>query len=198
MRKALLLAIPLLVLACDREPVAPAAEGGISANYMNNPDNGNPRIWRYETSFFMAWNDNGLRVTHRTDPTSAYGDCFEFAPPGAAEWNERLFGPPELSSRWMANVQAEVWITVRDLTQPGTCAGNLLIAEGWGRLLYNDNDEFAGANLDRKNANAWSYRATGDLVTPDGRTLRYSGHAHFTWDRGDNVIHGENYQIILR
>jgi hypothetical protein len=78
-----------------------------------------------------------------------------------------------------------VWITVRDLAQPGDCFDALLIAEGPGSLYGTDNDLF-GVDPGASNTNAWGWSATGALTTPGGAEVGYSGHARSMFsERGD-------------
>jgi hypothetical protein len=65
------------------------------------------------------------------------------------------------------------------VTQAGDCYGNKLIAEGLGQMHYTDNDLFGVVEGD-ENANAWGFSGRATVVTPDRRSLSYTGHARFT------------------
>lgn len=153
------------------------AHGALASDWMNNPDNGNLRIVRFEEEFAVSWSDasNGLRATHSTFPLGP--DC------GPQEeldpLNQQIVGtidPDDFFASWLRwHAKGSVWVTVRDLTQPGDCFGNRLVAEGWGELINTDNDLFGLAPGD-KNANAWGAMATGTLTAVDGSLFRYEGH----------------------
>lgn len=188
LRSALFIVSVLLVVpACEREAVAPVDAAVPAFSWMNNPDNGNPRIVRFEEEFILCWSDaeNGLRACHSTIPL---GDADEpdCGPQEVLDPVERqdvgLFDPNvEFFVNWLhAHVKGEVWITVRDETQPGSCFDNELIAEGRGKVHYTDNDLF-GAGPEHPNTNAFGFRAQGQLITPEGATVQYNGHVHSTF-----------------
>jgi hypothetical protein len=189
LRSALFMVSVLLVVpACEREPVALADAEILASSWMNNPDNGNPRISRFEGEAIFCWSDaeNGLRACHSTIPLGE-GDEADCGP-------QEVLDPVEVQDvglfdtnvdffvNWLRrNAKGQVWITVRDETQPGTCFDNELIAEGWGEFHINDNDVF-GTLPDDHNANAWGFRAQGRLTTPEGGTVAYNGHLHFRFN----------------
>lgn len=178
MRRLAIALVPLLLFACDRQPVAPSIDDGPALNWMNNPDNGNPKILRYEWSFTISWTDptNGLRASHTTNPGLWAGQgCGPTSPVALVETQDVVQGPIELESRWIEVGQAtDIWIVVRDVTQAGDCFGALLVAEGTGRLTYNDNDYFSYL-ANRANVNTWGFRAQGNLTAVDGTILDYNG-----------------------
>ncbi len=200
MKKTIFLALPLLLLACGREPVAPHASS-LNANFMNNPDNGNPRIWRGVADLAISWTDpgNGLRALHRTTPVAGSG-CAEFEPAGGIDWQELWWEDANdiFASRLIENNIGNVFIVIRDLNVPGTCFGGTLVASGWGTIHRNDNDILSGNPNYRNNKNAFSFRAHGALTTPTGETVQYNGHAHITWDPDQDVVTGVTYQVVVR
>ena len=168
--------------ACDRQPVAPSDPEAPAYNWMNNPDVGNIRITRFEEGFIACWSDatNGLRACHSTIPlgdgTLSCGPQAVLDPIQVQQVG--LIDELDFFASWLHhNTKGTVWITVRDLTQPGDCAGNRLVAEGWGTVHYTDNDLFGTAPGDR-NANAWGFIASGKLTAPDGETVGYTGQTH--------------------
>ena len=179
--------------SCDSSSsLAPAARGDPAFNWMNNPDNGNVRIMRFEDVFIVCWSDdeNGLRACHSTIPLGD-GTETDCGPQDVLDPVENQFvgliDEIDFFASWLhANAKGRVWITVRDLTQPGDCFDNLLVAEGWGRAHYVDNDLF-GVGEGDKNANAWGFRAQGKLTTPDGGTLVYNGHFHGVFNRASDL-----------
>lgn len=190
MPKYALLIVSLLtgLTACDRQPAAPATEDTPSLNWMNNPDNGNIRIARFQEHFAFSWTDprNGLRATHTTFPIpfmdAPETDCGpqeELTPLDVQDVG--LIDAIDLfASQIRRNMEGPLWVIIRDVNQAGSCYGNRLIAEGWGEMHYSDNDLF-GAGPEDNNANAWGFGGKGTLVTPQGEQVRYSGHARFTF-----------------
>lgn len=189
MPKRFLFVLSLLIglAACDRQPVAPAGGDTHAFNWMNNPDNGNVRITRYESEFIVCWSDatNGLRACHSTIPLGdgTETDCGPQAVLDPIEVQEvGLIDEIDFFASWLhLNAKGKLWVTVRDLTQPGDCFDNKLIAEGWGRVHNNDNDLF-GTGPGDNNANAWGFRGHGRLTTPGGRRVVYNGHIHFRFN----------------
>ena len=187
MPKRTLLVLPLLIglAACDRQPVAPSDGGTPAYNWMNNPYNGNLRITRFEDGFGACWSDatNGLRACHTTFPLGdgTETDCGPQAllDPIPLQW-VGVIDPIDFFASWLRqNARGTVWITVRDLTQPGACFDNKLVAEGWGTVQNNDNDLLGTPG---NNANAWRFAGHGELTTPAGGTVRYNGHIHFRFN----------------
>jgi hypothetical protein len=189
-RPWLVLAPLLLIAACGQEPAEPAgapvqaSDAGPSFSWMNNPDNGNINIFRFEDGYAICWNDSetSLRACHSTLPLG-----------GGTEPDCGLQGDEEpVAQQWAQTgenvrmvLQGPVWITVRDLAQAGDCFDALLIAEGPGSLYGTDNDLF-GVDPDASNTNAWGWSATGALTTPGGAEVGYSGHARSMFsERGD-------------
>ena len=176
--------------ACDRQPVAPADSDAPAYNWMNNSDNGNLRITRFEDGFIACWSDNeagaatGLRACHSTFPL---GDGTETGcgpqsnlDPIQVQW-VGVIDEIDLFASWIhQNAKGQLWITVRDLDQPGTCFGSRLVAQGMGTIHNNDNDLFGTPG---NNANAWRFGAQGRLRTPAGGTVTYSGHLNFRFNQ---------------
>jgi hypothetical protein len=184
--KVLVLALPAAMLAaCNEQPAAPAQQThALVANFTNNPDNGNPKIFRGTTGFFaISWSDNtnGLRASHWTYQASA--GCGDTPAGGYLDFQEltKLDPNDTAATRYMANAKGPVWIRVRDLNNPGDCFGDgTLVASGWGTLHYTDNDETGGGS-NRNNTNAFGFTAQGTLTTVDGKQVNYSGHSNCTW-----------------
>lgn len=175
--------------ACARQPNAPAGDETPAFDWTNNLDNGNLRITRFESEFITCWSDatNGLRACHSTIPLGdgTETDCGPQAELDPVQVQDvGLFDPDvPFFVNWLhENLKGAVWVTVRDLTQPGTCFDNRLVAEGWGNIHYTDNDLFGVGGPDR-NANAWGFRSQGRLTSPAGSRVNYSGHTHFRFNR---------------
>jgi len=152
---------------------------------MNNTDNGNVRIARFEEHFAVSWTDprNGLRATHTTFPIpfpedvpeTDCGPQVDLDPLDVQDVGE-FIDSEEFFRSWLhRNEKGSLWVIIRDVNQVGDCYGNKLIAEGPGEMHYTDNDLF-GFVEGETHANAWGFGARGTLTTPDGRTVHYSGH----------------------
>jgi len=198
-RKSLLLAIPLLVLACDREPLAPARSHEVAANYMNNPDNGNLHIWRNQYGgIAVGWTDpsSGLRAHHYTEPV-VNGTCGTAGPTSALDWQEIVW-PDSIdfyASRFIANARGEVYIIVMDRLTPGTCFGSQEVAEGWGTMHFLDTDEISWYPNDRHNVDSFGWSVHGVLTAPDGSSVRYDGRAHQSYNPDTGIGHGMVLQV---
>jgi hypothetical protein len=213
MRRATLLLLPLFLLACDPAPVAPPLDMSPSFNYMNNPDNGNPQIWRNEWDAAYRWLDGSLRVTVTTFPIGGQGTCGTDDYLDTWEWQDLVFGDDwtdPLTRLIETGQQNAVWIVVDDVSTAGGCfvtttypGGGTLLAEGIGKARNNDNDLWGIANGtpetddDDPWTNAWGFRATGQLSDPDGNPISVSGHLHCTYSSGDAAGRCQT-QIILR
>lgn len=195
MRRPSFLLLPLLVLACsDQTPVEPLVEQP-AFNFLNNPDNGNFRIWRFQDAILTCWTDpgSGLRACHATVPLGGGSDpdCGLQSPADPIAW--QMVVVDEEAVRVAANVLGDVWITVRNTNVAGVCFGSDLVAEGWGSLHYTDNDAFGvGSN----NANQWGFTASGLLTTPAGDLATYAGHARFNWNQ-NQLFQVRSLQVVL-
>jgi hypothetical protein len=200
MRKLTLILIPLLLSACGQEPAAPVANQAPTFDFMNNPDNGNPRIYRIgDDGFAVAWTDprTNLRATHWTDRFVVTPGCGDFEGGPISRQEVGLIDADDLfASQLRVNEKGPVWIIVRDLNQPGDCFGASLVAEGWGQAHYTDNDAFF-IGPERPNANAWGYMGEGALTAPDGSTLQYAGSLRFAVTN-DGTFRVERPQITIR
>lgn len=200
------LAFLALSAACTDQATAPQPQASptLASSFMNNPDNGNPRIWRGSNDEYgLSWTDpsNGLRASHWT--FHAVEGCGETPDGGSIDFQEvvREDFDDFFASRLILNAMGKVWIRIRDLNTPGDCFGAKFVASGWGTLHLNDNDEISGyPGNPRHNANAWSFRAQGTLTTPDGRKVQYSGYMHYTWlglDAGYGNFQVENFKVSV-
>jgi hypothetical protein len=185
----IILSLLVGVVACDRHPTGPATGNDAVLNWMNNEDNGNIRIQRFKEEFAFSWTDptNGLRATHTTFPIPFLDkperDCGlqgkRLDPLDVQDVGLFLEGDLFFTSWLRRNEKGGVWVIIRDVSQSGDCYGNKLIAEGPGRIHYTDNDLFGVVEGD-ENANAFGVGASATVVTPDGRSLSYTGHGRFT------------------
>ena len=177
--RILAIAVALALMGCGREADMATAPPAPAFDFSNNPDNGNPRVFRYQDEFGVAWTDpgSGLRVTHWSTRFLVEPGCGDFEGRGPIAFQQvGLLDLADIfASQLRVNAMGDVWVIVRDLNQPGNCFGAALVAEGWGSIHYTDNDAF-GLGPNQPNANAWGYIGDGVLTTPTGGTVRYSGH----------------------
>ena len=183
--------IPLVVVlalfvavSCDQQPVEPAADQVAEApafDWMNNPDNGNFKVYRDAFAWINCWSDaeNGLRVCQGNAPLGGgtpEPDCGLQQVEAPASYQDVGFYVGDVPESWLhAHMRGDAWITIRDETTPGTCFGDALVAEGWGRMSSNDNDVFGTG--DGANANTWRFRGRGKLTAvADGSEVMYNGH----------------------
>lgn len=180
----LLLLLTALTVACGEPSTAPRpAAPALNADFMNNPDVGNGVVFRSGSDFAICWTDfsNGLRVCQRTQAFPG-GECGIFDPIGPVGEQDVVARRDQadfFSSEVVVNLMGKMWITVRDLTQPGDCYGARRVAEGWGSLHYTDNDEFSPFNPGDKSTDAFGFMGQGSLTASDGSRVLYSGHARY-------------------
>lgn len=202
MRRLLaVIALGAVVAACSEQATSPrASTPAVAADFMNNPDNGNPRIFRGEYDWGIAWTDasHGLRAIHRTYPLTGVGcDEFEAGPLVAAPEVAWIDAADFMASRFVLNAKGDVWIIIRDTNAPGDCLGNRLVAAGWGKIHINDNDELAYYPNSRNNMDAVGCSAQGTLTTPDGGTVEYSGFWRYTFDPDAYTVIHESFKVSV-
>lgn len=184
--------IPIVVLlalfvavSCDQQPLQQTPDQittEANFDFLNNPDNGNPRIWRGEDYWRFCWSDAEseyrYRVCHVSYP-------LEGGPPQACDIPD--LGPPlahqdigdwDVDNPFIHHViKGDTWVVVRDTWVEGDCFGSVEVASGWGKFMVNDNDVFGTAEGDN-NANTWQFKGNGQLMTPDGAKVAYNGRLH--------------------
>lgn len=191
-RSLALLALGAVLVACSEQATSPQpGTPAIAADFMNNPDGGLPVVARYQLdNFVAAWNNsptNTVRAYHTTFPLSAaYG----------AAWDDAVCGPTNPTpgmhlqevahwdhndplSVWIQNGVADVWIVLLDRTSSGPCNTLPVIASGWGKLHYTDNNATAAWGGHAPGIqDTWTFRAEGSLRTPAGAPVQYNGLMH--------------------
>jgi hypothetical protein len=177
-----------LAVACTDQATAPEQQQtpAIAADFMNNPDGGGAVVDRFAWGYWnVAWNNlpaNTVRVYHTTFPLSWAGIPWDDAVCGpqnvgpamhfqeVAHWDH--LNPDDV---WIQNGMGDVWIAIVDRTASGPCNTRPLIASGWGRIHYTDNN-VTGLGRDQ---NAWTFRAEGLLtMAATGEQVRYRGLWH--------------------
>jgi hypothetical protein len=180
---ASVLVLSALIASCTDQPTA--TEGPTldapSLNFMNNPDNGNPKVWRYEDGAFLLIfdSDSPLVAVHTTFPNCGG----ELQPVSVQEIVDNPNDP--FSDQVRQLLQADdINIYIVDLSASGACFGFGLVASGTGNLVNTDNDFWAFLH-DNPNANAFGFTAQGSLTSPGGAGVRYSGVSKCVWDGDD-------------
>lgn len=183
------LIVAIVAVACTEQLTAPKAATRapartMKADFMNNPDVTNGVIMRSGEEFAICWTDptNHLRVCHRTEQFPG-GDCGVFDPIGGID-NQAVVTLTDPNDFFAAQVHinqmGRLWVTVRDLSQPGTCYGAKRIGEGWGNIHYTDNDLF-GTDPSQPSTNTSGFSARATLTASDGSTIGYNGRARFVF-----------------
>ncbi len=193
----------VLLVGCTEQNVPTASTDALPTpafNWLNNPDNGNFRISRFEDAFAACWTDprTGLRACHATIPLGGgtEPDCGLQELGDPADFQQVIIDADAF--RIMTNSVGELFITIRDLTTAGDCFGAALVAEGSGTMRYTDNDTFGSVV---NNTNAWGFMARGNLTTTGGAPAKYSGHARFNFgfdNQGEFFFRPLSLEVNLR
>lgn len=204
--KVIVLALPVaLLVACKDQPSAPRQQTpAIAADFMNNPDNGNPRIWRYGNSvWWIYWEDGRYGAWHISGPYRIGMDP-AVCGPDHGYFTEGQIVWPEQEEWWTSIVHShdmgDLWVVILDKETPGDCLGKAVVAQGPAtfRAIYTDaGDAWFGIDNGRANSSIMNFASEGDLTTPAGGTVRYNGHLHLTW-AADNLLKNSSAQVILR
>jgi hypothetical protein len=199
MRTTLACRVPAAVLAlllsgCSTEATSPYRMRTPAYDWMNTPDNGNVRIARYQEGYFISWTDpvTGLRALHTNIPlSSACGPQVALDPIDVQDVG--LLTDPKIHEL----VKGPVAIIIRDVSQPGTCFGKKLVAEGSGDLTGTDNDFFGSFAV--SNTNSFGWIAEGNVTTLDGASHHYNGHLRVTARfLGGDPTDPANYDVQAR
>lgn len=198
----LLSLIGIVAVSCDQKLVEPGADQAVaeapSFDWMNNPDNGNVKIYRSYEDFTLCISfDNlpNIRACHSNLPLGGEEpDCgLQQAEAPNSYQDVSSFKEDEFFDNDFHMVRkGDVWVTVRDQSQAGDCFGDALVAEGWAKYVGTDNDIFGAG--DDKHTNSWSNSFTGKLMTPGGEEVSYSATGQHLWSvkKGFRAFHKVN------
>ena len=175
MRRIVLLIVPLLVFACDRQPAAP--DIAPTLDIANAPPFSGV-VWRGETWEALTWADpkTGMRLSVGYDPVA---DCSgDFEPLSWLSF-QALDLPSRLGLLELGTAQASVWgFTEYDCD---LFSSEQPLAIGEAHFRYTDNDFFwSGEN----NANAWGFLVNGTLVASDGGAAQLAAHLRAVSGKG--------------
>ncbi len=175
----------------------------ISNALLKPPAQSGPYVFRTETNIFgliAAAGDerSGMTVFIGGDLAGAClgePDPFDTAPLLEID-------VPEDADRFIQLQKGEVRTSVyKGVFTGGSFCGfafsHELIASGTSNLVLTDNDLLTFLTTDNKNANSFGWKATGQLTTPGGETIGFTGISRAVWDGVDfNNIRWNN-KIIL-
>jgi hypothetical protein len=187
MRRTLTLLVAGALVAatgCDRQPVAPVQEADAPApvfNFNNNPDGGSLHIYRSENYAFFVVYDDATPLAAVLSSTPDCGGVLEPADVQRVVENPYDFYSSQIHELLVAD---PINIFIVDLSAPGACFGQELVASGTGKLVSTDNDLLTVLR-DNPNHNAFGFRSSGKVVDMDGRTWHFNGLNRFVWDGDD-------------
>jgi hypothetical protein len=195
----LLSLIAIVAVNCDQQPAAPVTDQAVAEaptfDWMNNPDNGNEKVYRsYEDFILCIGFDNApnLRACHSNlvlDDTEADCGLQQAEAPNSYQDVGPLNEDNFFDNDFHMIRKGDVWVTIRDISQPGDCFGDALVAEGWAKYVGTDNDIFGSG--DDTHTNSWSNKFTGKLTTPGGDEVSYSAMGQHSWSnkKGFQAFH---------
>ena len=173
-----------VAVSCDQQPVEPTGEQSVAEaptfDWMNNPDNGNEKVYRSYEDFIICFNDDKLplRACHGNVPIGGgpdpiYNCGLQGVEAPTSYQDVGVINDDDFYASDFHKIQkGDVWVTIRDMSQPGDCVDNALVAEGWAKFVGTDNDVFGA--FDDKHTNVWTNKFQGQLMTPSGEKVAYS------------------------
>jgi hypothetical protein len=193
------LALPLVVVlfaACGREaPTAPEKSLAPSLSFINNPDNGNPRIIRYTTGVGFLQIDPKTRLFSLQAATNRQMGCN--VPPqfiSLMDVQDILHNPDDPLAGQINEliIGKDIYIAVYqgwdEWAAGGFDCNDLFarkVAEGFnGNFRYTDNDLFTFLR-DHNNQNAFGFVSQGKLNRVGGGTAQYNAIGKCVWDGVD-------------
>jgi len=182
--------VALLVgAACTERPGPTAVRGGPSFDFVNNPDNGNPRILRFGSTAGWVIVDVESNLFSLQAGTNRQFGCHAADVFDVMSVQRLLSNPDDPIARAMeVRLGQDVYIAVFQGPFPFTDCADLMsrkIAEGTGHFVNTDND-LAPFLRDHNNSNAFGFTAQGTLYLVDGSgRVHYNGQSKCVWDGTD-------------
>lgn len=198
-----LLALLAVFTACtDRSAPTDVRTPAPSFDFVNNPDNGNPRILRFGSTAGFLIVDVERNLFSLQAGTSRQFGC---APADVFEVMsvQRILENPDdpLAGRIIeTRLGGDVFIAVFTGPFPFANCADLMsrkIGEGTGHFVNTDND-LAPFLRDDNNHNAFGFVAQGRIETTAGEKVHYNGVAKCVWDGHDPATLKCNDRINLR
>jgi hypothetical protein len=203
-----MLALPVLPLffACGNQPTAPDGSSLLSPSFSfgNNPDNGNPRIVRFERVFALLLTDpqTNLFAIHAGSDDQLAWQLGCSGPPdflNLVDVQQVVHDPDDPTAGQIngLTLAREIYIAVfqgfDDWAASGFDCADLasrLLADGHGNMTLTDNDIFAFLR-ENTNANAFGFVVQGNLDRVDGGGAHYNAVSKCVWDGedGSRIFH---------
>jgi hypothetical protein len=209
----LLTLVAFVAVSCDQQPVEPQPDQVAEATFdwMNNPDNGNPKILRYEDEYWwQPWDvDREWLGIMQTEPAPWFCDLGEDSGPIAFQ---RIVHDPEVEEgleKLLA--KGEVWVAVWDASSCNWDAGypdcavscdfftsTEPIATGYAKVSQRDNDLNAWT-CERNSTNVWGTKSQGQLDLTDGSgTVAFNYNYRAVWHHGPDCDVPPDYTETLK
>jgi len=193
MRKSCFTLVPLLlIVACGREPQAPAASDGPVFTFTNNPDNGNPRIVRFGDRVGFLLIDAQANLFSLQAGTNRQFGCVD--PPTYLTFHDvqQILENPDDPAAGMIHelrILKDAYLAVYQGPFPFSDCADLAsrkLAEGFGSFRNTDNDLVIFLR-ETSNFNAFGFVAQGTLQRVGGGTAHYNGVSKCVWDGFDGA-----------
>lgn len=187
----LVLSLTLLAACADRsEPTAVRAGPAASFDFINNPDNGNPRIVRFGDRIGFLLIDVEANLFSIQAPTNRQAGCVN--PPTYLTFTDVqqiLLNPDEplAAAIHELRILEDAYLAVYQGPFPFSDCADLFsrkLAEGFGGFRNTDND-LVPFLRDHHNYNAFGFVAQGTLQRVGGGTAHYNGVSKCVWDGTD-------------
>jgi hypothetical protein len=186
----------LLVFACGSEPTGPVPliGSGPTFTFTNNPDNGNPRIVRFEDLFAFLTVDPQTNLFAQHSPFD-----FQFFCNGSPtlfnlmDFQDVLQDPDDPLAGQIKELilGRDIYIGVFEGWDEWVASGfdcadlfSRKLAEGPGNVTSTDNDLLTFLR-ESTNGNAFGFAAQGRLERVGGGTAHYSGTSRCIWQESD-------------
>lgn len=189
MGKPVLFFLPLLLLGCARDP---ANTSQPQFDFMNNPDNGNPRFLRFQDQVGFLLIDQQANLFSVQSPTNRQFLCVD--PPTYltfADVQQHINTPDDLlgSAIHELRILKGAYVAVYQGPFPFVDCADLFarkLAEGIGSFRNTDNDLITFLRQ-HSNFNAFGFVAQGKLQLVGGGRAMYNGVSKCVWDGVDGV-----------
>src|SRR5574341_225859 len=181
-----------LLAACADRTTSTAVRAGpaLSFDFINNPDNGNPRIVRFGDRFGFLLIDAEANLFSLQAGTNRQFGCVD--PPTYLTFHDVqqiLLNPddPLAGAIHELRILEDAYLAVYQGPFPFSDCADLAsrkLAEGFGSFRNTDND-LAPFLRDHQNFNAFGFVAEGRLQRVGGGTAHYNGVSKCVWDGTD-------------
>lgn len=187
----LVVGLALLAACAERpDPTAVRAGPAPSFDFSNNPDNGNPRIFRFGDRVGFLLIDAEANLFSLQAATNRQFGCVD--PPTYLTFHhvQGILENPDDPLAGRINelrILKDAYLAVYRGPFPFSDCADLAsrkLAEGFGNFRNTDNDLFVFLR-DHNNSNAFGFVAQGTLQRVGGGTAHYNGVSKCVWDGTD-------------